>query len=149
MKKHAGSSGYLDTAITLSLSLVIGFALLTGTKGVIKNTEGKTLAHQLSNELTTQVTDCNFEKWEMGGNLVKPYPDSNEMIVRIGEVKKISYYLVGADTQNCNIVFSSSDTKIVTVSNTGDVTGVSAGVADVYLQTNSGVRTKVSVTVKP
>lgn len=60
-KKHA-DAGYLELMISLIISLALGLALITGSKGIMRGTEGSNLTHQLRNELTTQVVNAPFQR---------------------------------------------------------------------------------------
>ena len=75
-------------------------------------------------------------------------PGSDSVSLKAGESKTIKYKIYPADATNRKATFKSADTKIVKVSSTGKLTGVSKGSTTVTLSTENGIKAKVKVTVR-
>ena len=74
--------------------------------------------------------------------------DKTTASVAVGATVQLNATLVPADATNKAVTYASSDTNTLTVDNTGKVTGVAAGSADVTATSADGGKTaKVTVTV--
>lgn len=116
-----------------------------GAIGVIINEEGKTpstvagwnraLARQLNVELREIVTDITLNKTTLS--------------LLTGQIETLTATVMPDNATNKSVIWSSSDDKVVTVSNTGMLTAKAPGTATITCQANngSGVQATCEVTV--
>ena len=150
-----GETVFLDVAATLAMSIILGSLLICGIKGIMKYnadpkslSEGRNLTIQLHNELTTQVVDAPFDKWERFSKIVEAIPAKKRINLWIDQ-KYLAKYRFSKDYgQNVTIKWSSADPNIASVDSNGLITGVSSGDTIVYLTTDTGARTKIFVHVE-
>ena len=105
-----------------------------------------------SNDTNVQVyskNDTNSQKWKLG-KIVYPQKinlnTSSFTLTSIGAAKKIDASFVPADTTQKSIAWTTSDNKVVTVSN-GTVKAVGSGTATITAKTSNGKTANVKVTV--
>ena len=81
------------------------------------------------------------------------YPPPENVIVEetcrvdVGSTVSLNWAVLPEEAQNKELTFASSDDSIVTVDESGSITGVSPGAADVSAKTINGINTAVKVTV--
>ncbi len=105
-----------------------------------------------SNDTNVQVyskNDTNSQKWKLG-KIVYPQKinlnTSSFTLTSIGAAQKIAASFVPADTTQKSVTWTTSDNKIVTVSN-GTVEAVGSGTATITAKTSNGKTASVKVTV--
>lgn len=105
-----------------------------------------------SNDTNVQVyskNETNSQKWKPE-RIVYPQKinlnTSSFMLTSMGAVKKITASLAPADTTQKSIAWTTSDNKVVTVSN-GTVKAVGSGTATITAKTSNGKTASVKVTV--
>ena len=105
-----------------------------------------------SSDANVQVSsknDTNSQKWKLG-KIVYPQKinlnTSSFTLTSIGAAKKIDASFVPADTTQKSIAWTTSDNKVVTVSN-GTVKAVGSGTATITAKTSNGKTANVKVTV--
>jgi Bacterial surface proteins containing Ig-like domains len=75
--------------------------------------------------------------------------DKTELVLDVGETTVLVATVFPANATNANVIWSSSDESVATVSSTGAVTGVAAGSAVITVTTSDGGKTATcNVTVK-
>ena len=70
------------------------------------------------------------------------------LTIETGKAHKLEAVLTPANVSNKTVTWTSSNASIATVSNTGDVTGVSPGAATITAKTANGLTATCSITVK-
>ena len=73
---------------------------------------------------------------------------SNEIQLSVGETRELEYSLVPANATDSDIIWESSDTRVVVVDEMGKVTGKGAGTAFVIARTELGGLSYITVNVK-
>lgn len=68
--------------------------------------------------------------------------------LKVGQSKTVKYAVYPSDATNRKATFKSSNTKVVKVSSSGKLTGVSKGKATITLTTENGLKAYVKVTVR-
>lgn len=71
-----------------------------------------------------------------------------ELELTTGQIHEIEYKLIPNNATDANVVWESSDTKVIVVSETGEVTAKGPGVAFVIARTEAGGMSYIKVTVK-
>lgn len=72
---------------------------------------------------------------------------SEEASIQVGKTVKLEFTVLPEDTTDSSLTFSSSDDKIATVSETGEVTAVAVGTTEITAKTKNDKKTVVKITV--
>jgi uncharacterized protein YjdB len=87
-------------------------------------------------------------------NKPKNYPvntikiDSSDLVLDIGETETLSVKITPSNASNKSVIWSSSDTSIITVNSKGSITAKKSGTAIITAKTHNGKTHTISVTVK-
>ncbi len=95
-------------------------------------------------QATCQVTVVPDEILPTGLNL-----SPTELEIGIGETAKLTATVTPEDATDPTVTWLSGDENIATVTNTGDVTGITAGSTLIYASTSNGITETCRVTVLP
>lgn len=85
-----------------------------------------------------EVSDIEVEKIEIS---------SDKTTINKGEIIELNTKVIPEDATNKSITFSSSNPKVLTVSSSGKVTGISSGKATITAKANNGVTSEIEITV--
>ena len=85
-----------------------------------------------------EVSDIEVEKIEIS---------SDKTTINKGEIIELNTKVIPEDATNKSITFSSSNPKVLTVSLSGKVTGISSGKATITAKANNGVTSEIEITV--
>ncbi len=85
-----------------------------------------------------EVSDIEVEKIEIS---------SDKTTINKGEIIELNTKVIPEDATNKSITFSSSNPKVLTVSSSGKVTGISSGKATITAKANNGVNAEIEITV--
>lgn len=85
-----------------------------------------------------EVPDIEVEKIELS---------SDKTTINKGEIISLNTKVVPEGATDKSITFSSSDSKVLEVSSSGKVTGISSGKATITARANNGVNAKIEITV--
>ena len=85
-----------------------------------------------------EVSDIEVEKIEIS---------SDKTTINKGEIIELNTKVIPEDATNKSITFSSSNPKVLTVSSSGKVTGISSGKATIMAKANNGVNAEIEITV--
>ena len=72
---------------------------------------------------------------------------ADKTTINKGEIINLNTKIIPEDATNKNITFSSSNPKVLEVSNNGKVTGISSGKATITARAENGVNSKIDITV--
>ncbi len=85
-----------------------------------------------------EVSDIEVEKIEIS---------LDKTTINKGEIIELNTKVIPEDATNKSITFSSSNPKVLTVSSSGKVTGISSGKATITAKANNGVNAEIEITV--
>ena len=85
-----------------------------------------------------EVSDIEVEKIEIS---------SDKTTINKGEIIELNTKVIPEDATNKSITFSSSNPKVLTVSSSGKVTGISSGKATITAKANNGVTSEIEIAV--
>lgn len=85
-----------------------------------------------------EVSDIEVEKIEIS---------SDKTTINKGEIIELNTKVIPENATNKSITFSSSNPKVLTVSSSGKVTGISSGKATITAKANNGVTSEIEITV--
>ena len=72
---------------------------------------------------------------------------ADKTTINKGEIINLNIKINPEDATNKNITFSSSNSKVLEVSNNGKVTGITSGKATITARAENGVNSKIEITV--
>lgn len=85
-----------------------------------------------------EVSNIEVEKIEIS---------SDKTTINKGEIIELNTKVIPEDATNKSITFSSSNPKVLTVSSSGKVTGISSGKATITAKANNGVTSEIEIAV--
>ncbi len=72
---------------------------------------------------------------------------ADKTTINKGEIINLNTKIIPEDATNKNITFSSSNSKVLEVSNNGKVTGISSGKSTITARAENGVNSKIDIAV--